>query len=60
MVPSLGTWAEKQETQAQNSETNHLNNPTVAQKTVPMFYCFGNINLAQNKYIMSSWLSNEP
>jgi len=26
--------------------------PTVAQKTVPMFYCFGKTNLAQNEYIM--------
>ena len=35
MVPSLGTWAEKQGTQAQSSETNHLNNPiTTPERTV--------------------------
>src|SRR5882724_3314829 len=36
MVPSLGTWAEKQRMQVQSSETNHLNNPiTTPERTRP-------------------------
>ena len=37
MVPSLGTWAEKQRSQAQSSETIHLNNPiTMHERTRPI------------------------
>ena len=36
MVPSLGTWAEKQGTQAQSSETSHVNNSiTTPERTRP-------------------------